>query len=291
MASVAKRLSDNADGNFYVDSTCINCDTCREVAPSIFDESDGYSVVIKQPNTEHEILQTKQALFSCPSGSIGSIKEFDRDEIREKFPLKIDNNVYYNGFNSPKSYGAKSYFINDPEGNWMIDSPKYSKLLVDKIEAFGGLDYIFLTHRDDVANASKFADKFDAKRIIHYYDRSAQRDAEIKIKGFDSIEIEPNFLVIPTPGHTKGHMVLLYNNKYLFTGDHLYWRSDIQMLRATRNYCWYNWDEQVESMKKLLKYNFSWILPGHGHRINFEKNIMKEKFSEFCKRMSDPSYW
>jgi len=29
MADVAKRLSTNIDGNFFVDATCINCDTCR----------------------------------------------------------------------------------------------------------------------------------------------------------------------------------------------------------------------------------------------------------------------
>lgn len=227
MASVTNRLSNSVEGNYYVDSTCINCDTCREIAPNVFQEKEGYSIVIKQPETDTEILNTKHAIFACPSGSIGSVDYFDRDEIRNDFPIKIDDNVYYNGFNSPKSYGAKSYFIKHKSGNWLIDSPKYSKLLIEKFEEMGGLKYIFLTHRDDVANADKFAEKFGAKRIIHYYDRSAQKDSEILVKGFDPVEIETDFLVIPTPGHTKGHTVLLYGNKFLFTGDHLYWRSDI----------------------------------------------------------------
>ncbi|OLS23191.1 MAG: Hydroxyacylglutathione hydrolase [Candidatus Heimdallarchaeota archaeon LC_2] len=291
LVSITKRLPTNVVGEFFVDSSCINCDTCREVAPSVFEESEGYSFVVKQPQTEFEILQTKQAVFSCPSGSIGSVNGFDRAEIRETFPLKISDNVYYNGFNSPNSFGAKSYFIDDKNGNWMIDSPKYSKLLVNKFEELGGLDYIFLTHRDDVAHADKFAYKFGAKRIIHYFDRSVQRDAEIIIKGIDPVEIEPGFTIIPTPGHTKGHCVLLYNNKFLFTGDHLYWRSDIKSLRATRNYCWWNWEEQVKSMERLKQYKFSWILPGHGHRKYFEENDMKIHFNKFYKKMSDPNYW
>lgn len=291
MADAAKRLTSNIKGSFFVDSTCINCDTCREVAPTIFKEYDGYSTVVKQPDTEDETYKARLSIFACPTGSIGTSDKFDRKELRLNYPLLIDDNVYYNGFNSPKSYGAKSYFIHDTNGNWLIDSPKFSKPLIDKFEELGGVDYIFLTHRDDVANASKFAEKFNAKRIIHYYDRSAQSDSEILVKGFDEIEMEQNFIVIPTPGHTKGHMVLLYKNKFLFTGDHLYWRSDINTLRATRNYCWWNWDEQVKSMERLQKYNFSWILPGHGHRIHFEETKMKNIFSEFYERMSDPQYW
>lgn len=291
MASVTNRLSNSVEGNYYVDSTCINCDTCREIAPNVFQEKEGYSIVIKQPETDTEILNTKHAIFACPSGSIGSVDYFDRDEIRNDFPIKIDDNVYYNGFNSPKSYGAKSYFIKHKSGNWLIDSPKYSKLLIEKFEEMGGLKYIFLTHRDDVANADKFAEKFGAKRIIHYYDRSAQKDSEILVKGFDPVEIETDFLVIPTPGHTKGHTVLLYGNKFLFTGDHLYWRSDIKSLRASRSYCWYNWKDQVKSMKKLKDYTFSWILPGHGHRVYYPNDKMRTVFSKFYEKMSHPSYW
>ncbi|HYM37872.1 MAG TPA: ferredoxin, partial [Nitrospiraceae bacterium] len=36
MANVEKRLSTNVAGSFYVDSTCINCDTCRQLAPKSF---------------------------------------------------------------------------------------------------------------------------------------------------------------------------------------------------------------------------------------------------------------
>jgi hypothetical protein len=36
MAKVEKRRLENVEGNFYVDSTCIDCDTCRWVAPNTF---------------------------------------------------------------------------------------------------------------------------------------------------------------------------------------------------------------------------------------------------------------
>ena len=71
------------------------------------------------------------------------------------FPLLVEDLVYYCGFNSPKSFGGNSYFIRHPDGNWLIDSPKFIKPLVRRLEELGGIDFIFLTHRDDVADASR----------------------------------------------------------------------------------------------------------------------------------------
>lgn len=39
MAALAKRLASNAPGEFYVDSSCIDCGTCRWVAPASFDRA------------------------------------------------------------------------------------------------------------------------------------------------------------------------------------------------------------------------------------------------------------
>ncbi|MGB5768342.1 MAG: ferredoxin, partial [Crocosphaera sp.] len=36
MATIEKRRSENIPGNFYVDSTCIDCDTCRWMSPTVF---------------------------------------------------------------------------------------------------------------------------------------------------------------------------------------------------------------------------------------------------------------
>jgi glyoxylase-like metal-dependent hydrolase (beta-lactamase superfamily II) len=58
--------------------------------------------------------------------------------------------------------------------------------------------------------------------------------------------------------------VLLYRNQFLFTGDHLAWSPEEQMLEAYRDFCWHSWPEQTRSMERLLDYRFEWVLPGHG---------------------------
>jgi glyoxylase-like metal-dependent hydrolase (beta-lactamase superfamily II) len=59
-------------------------------------------------------------------------------------------------------------------------------------------------------------------------------------------------------------MVLLYRDKFLFTGDHLAWSPSRETLTAFRTACWYSWKEQTRSMERLLDYSFEWVLPGHG---------------------------
>jgi len=49
MADSTKRLDSNVAGNFFVDATCINCDTCRQLAPMSFEEVGKFSAVTTQP--------------------------------------------------------------------------------------------------------------------------------------------------------------------------------------------------------------------------------------------------
>ena len=89
MANLKKRLSSNVGGNFFVDSTCINCDTCRQLASASFEEVGDYSAVLRQPETDRQIHQAYQALLACPVGSIGTERS-DRDQLkaaRDSFPV------------------------------------------------------------------------------------------------------------------------------------------------------------------------------------------------------------
>src|SRR5262249_2479649 len=192
----------------------------------------------------------------------------------------------YCGFNAEQSYGAASYFIRHPAGNWLIDSPRAVSHLMRRFEELGGISYIFLTHRDDVAAAEVFARRFRARRIIHRADLCAQPGAEIVIEGAEAVHILPEFRIIPTPGHSPGHCVLLYDGRYLFTGDHLWWNAEERMLDAWRLACWHSWTEQTASMRRLCGENFAWVLPGHGHRVGLERGTMRAELLALVRRMS-----
>lgn len=74
MANKADKWESNVLGKFYVDQQCIDCDLCRETAPSFFTRHDdgGHSYVFKQPTTQEEIDQCMEALEGCPVEAIGS---------------------------------------------------------------------------------------------------------------------------------------------------------------------------------------------------------------------------
>ena len=95
----------------------------------------------------------------------------------------------------------------------------------------------------------------------------------------------PGFLAISTPGHTKGHCALLFENRFLFTGDHLDWDRDEQHLSASEDYCWYSWPQQAESMKRLGDYRFEWVLPGHGQKVHLPATEMRVEILRLAEAM------
>ena len=93
-----------------------------------------------------------------------------------------------------------------------------------------------------------------------------------KVIGRSILSLGNDFKLIPTPGHTEGSMVAVLGNQtqILFSGDHLWWNPEKQVLVASQKYCWWNWTEQLKSVKKLLNLDIGWLLPGHGFAHQFE---------------------
>ena len=224
-------------------------------------------------------------IVCCPTGSIGCQASDDPKSVFDDFPLPIEGSVYYCGFNSPKSYGGNSYFIQQAGGNWLVDSPKFLPRLVRRMEALGGIANIFLTHRDDVADAARYAQHFGARRFIHRAELAWQPDAEVVLEGNTPQSLESTLIAIPTPGHTAGHMVLLFDRRFLFTGDHLHFDRGHGRLAASEGYCWYSWPRQIESMRRLLEHQFEWILPGHGQAVHLPAGKMREQMINLVERM------
>ena len=267
MARVSERLPDNADGEFYVDRSCIDCDTCTRIAPGLFAAASDHSFVARQPRDDGERLRALMALVSCPTASIGTVSRLDTAAAVAAFPEPVAEEVSFLGFTSEDSFGAWSYLVRRPGGNVIVDSPRAAAPLMKRIERMGGARLMFLTHRDDVADHAAFHRRFGCARILHADDvTAATREVERRLEGADPVRLDDDLLAIPVPGHTRGHSVLLYRDRFLFTGDHLAWSEGRQRLVAFRDACWYSWTEQTRSMERLLDYSFEWVLPGHGGR-------------------------
>jgi glyoxylase-like metal-dependent hydrolase (beta-lactamase superfamily II)/ferredoxin len=288
MAHASLRVPENAPGNWFVDSSCIDCDACRQIAPTVFHDVGDHSAVREQPSTPHDLLAAQKALLACPTASIGTETKTDMRAALASFPELIDADVYACGFTAESSFGAFSYLLRLDSGNILVDSPRFSGPIIRNLATMGGVRRLLLTHQDDVADHEKFHLRFGCDRVLHHDDvRSGTAAVELQPLGIEPLELEPGLMMIPTPGHTRGHSVYLHRESFLFTGDHLAWNESEERLYAFRNACWYSWPKQIESMRRLLDYRFEWVLPGHGRPVHLSAARMHDELEKCVQWMSD----
>jgi glyoxylase-like metal-dependent hydrolase (beta-lactamase superfamily II) len=255
----------------------------RDVAPGLIVARSGQSVFASQPETVEELLMAWRARLICPTASV-------RSSTHEKpppgvFPQEMTRDVYRLGYNAKSSYGAHSFLIRRAAGNVMVDSPRWTHAVVAQLDEWGGLSNILLSHRDDVADAERYAKHFGSRVWIHEWDRSAARFANDVIKGREPAAIAADILAIPVPGHTKGSTVYLYDNRCLFSGDSLAWDTDEKDLMAWRDVCWYSWPEQTRSLERLLAYSFEAVFAGHGDSVVSTRDDMHARLKALVGRM------
>lgn len=266
MAARRDAYAGNAPGDVYVDRSCIDCDTCRQIAPLTFIDADGHALVAVQPEDADQLRAAARAVLCCPTTSIGTARAGEvRDAIND-FPLPLGDGVSYCGFTAAASYGASSYLIRRPAGNWLIDAPRWQPQLAARIAMLGGISGIIYTHRDDVADGARYAQELSARQVIHAADRDAAPLADVVISGDQPMELGPGLVVLPVPGHTAGSVVVLVDQVHAFTGDHVWFSRRQQRLVASRAVCWYSWEAQTRSMALLATHPFRRLFPGHGSR-------------------------
>ena len=288
MARLDLRHPDNAAGEWYVDQRCIDCGTCRELAPELFGVTRDQSIVVRQPRADDpDLTDAWLAAQACPTQSIGTLSHQRRPG--RLFPREIADGagVFDCGYCSPDSFGATSWFVHRPGANVLVDSPRFTTALVGPLRDLGGIDHVVLTHRDDVADAARWASEFGARVWIHVDDRGAAPYATDLIDGLGEVDIVPGLRAVPTPGHTRGSVVFLLEDRYLFSGDSLAWSHERQDLTAFRGACWYSWSAQTESLRRLAQgHRFAWVLPGHGARAQRPPAELHRRLVELVDRMS-----
>ncbi len=265
MALPALRVAANAPGDLFVDSSCIACDTCRRLAPATFGGGeDDPAFVARQPGTDDERRRALMALVACPVAAIGSASKAGVAEAARAFPEEVAPGVLRCGYAAESSFGAAAWLLLRADGNVLVDSPRFAAPLLARIRALGGARLMFLTHRDDVADHARWAAALGCARVLHARDVSAAtRGVEVALEGDDPVPLGAGLLAVPVPGHTAGSTALLADERFLFTGDHLWGDADGR-LGASRAGCWWSWERQAASMERLAGLRFEAVFPGHG---------------------------
>lgn len=288
MARTDRRNPAGADGPWFVDDRCIDCDASRQLAPGLIvrDPTDGRSVFSRQPQDADEAAAAWRAALACPTRSIGH--ETIRQPPPGVFPFHLGDGVHLLGHNAADSFGAHSYLVVRDGPNVLVDAPRWTRQLLAPIAELGGIDLVLLTHRDDVADAQRYAAHFEASRVwIHRDDRDAAPFATDLLEGIDPVEVAPGVVGVPVPGHTRGSVLWHLDGHLLFSGDSLAWDPRRQRLTAFRRQCWHSWDEQRASLDRFAGsgLTFDRVLPGHGWRHQAPAEELHRHLVDLVERM------
>ena len=272
MPRIDQSHPDNAAGRWFVDTRCIRCDSARNWAPDLIGtDAAGRSVILIQPDGPDQEAALWRAAAACPTKSIGNVNQ--PVEPAGVFPYPLTDGVFALGNNARASFAAHSFLVIRPGGNLMVDSPRFSRPLAASVDDLGGVAHVLLSHRDDVADYDRWADRFSARVWIGEADADAAPLATDLTDDDHVTHIAPGVLSIPAPGHTRGHVVYHIDDRLLFTGDTLHWNHRRNELDVFPNQTFHSWDVLANTMDLLATLNVEWVFAGHGmwHHIGADE--------------------
>lgn len=279
MALLGERNPGNAPGDWYADNRCIGCGAARQHAPGLVSaDGGGKSVVTRQPETPGEELLLWRAALACPTQSVGTVSR--RRAPDGVFPAEIAPGVFLCGYNDRRSYGAHSWFVPQARDPFLVDAPRWSGTLARAMADAGGIAHVLLTHRDDIADAQRYAEHFGARVWIHDADSDAAPFATDIITADDEAAPFPGMIAFAVPGHTRGSVLYLHEQRHLFTGDTLAWSRQTEDVYPIE-LVWYSRQEHRRSLERLARsgHRFEYIFPGHGDWTPAPVSDMRERMA------------
>lgn len=284
MARLDQQHPLDVTGEWFVDTRCIECDAARHWAPELIGADDtGLSYVARQPTTPEEEAAMWRAAVACPTQSIGNRSA--RRPPAPAFPYELTPGVLAMGNNSRSSYGAHSYLVLRPDGNLLVDSPRFIGSLAERVDGLGGIAHALLSHRDDVADADRWAGRYGARVWIHAADAAAAPYATDVVAGTDPVAVAPGVVLVPAPGHTRGSVSFHLDDRWLFTGDTLHWNHRRDELDVFPAQTWYSWDVLADSMDVLARLRVEWVFTGHGRWQHVGADTYAEQMAGLGERM------
>jgi hypothetical protein len=201
------------------------------------------------------------ALLACPVGAIGAPSRTDLRAARDTFPEPVGDGVLDVGYACRTTGGAAAWLLLRPEGNVLVDVPRYAKPLLAQVEALGGVRTLVVTHPAGLGAHGAWARHFKAERVVHADVvlpappprlRPAPPPERIERRVDAPTRLFDDLLVVPT---LPGCLALAWREEVLCAGPLLETDSD-GGLRATH--------ASGEPPTILRHLRFTRVLPAHG---------------------------
>jgi glyoxylase-like metal-dependent hydrolase (beta-lactamase superfamily II) len=217
----------------------------------------------------------------------------DKTGIEDK-AMKVTDNVYMLDCTS----GSYSYVLLGDE-TVLVDTsfPGKGKAILAELAALGvkpqEIKHILLTHFDvdhignaaflqQASGATVWASPIDIPYILgqkprpgikRYIGMMMKAKLPADLRAFPESNRLGEIEVIPTPGHTPGHVCLLYKG-VLLAGDLVTTRGG--QINPSPDMMTWNKKLVMESIKKVASLSFNWICPAHG--LPVERGTLWDQF-------------
>ncbi len=161
--------------------------------------------------------------------------------------------------------GGTAYFIVEKEGNLLIDCPAWDDSNRAFLEAQGGVQWLFLTHRGGIGRVREIQKTFGCTVLIQ--EQEAYLLPESEVRTFQQeIELTSHSKAIWTSGHSPGSSCLYHSAcSILFSGRHLIpdKQGNPTPLRTSKTF---HWNRQIRHVHSLLDHftpeTLRFICPG-----------------------------
>jgi glyoxylase-like metal-dependent hydrolase (beta-lactamase superfamily II) len=151
----------------------------------------------------------------------------------------------------------------------------------------GGIDFNFFTQLAYHQDSQRYHNFFDYQRIVHSADQDEISAAEIVIHGERPQTLIEDFVIIPVPGLSQGNQVLLYKNRLLFSGTHVWWNPYYQKLQCPEYQDGVLRTRQRKFFENLIEFPVEGIIPSHAHRVFKSAEEMKDLLLAALQTLSD----
>lgn len=168
-----------------------------------------------------------------------------------KLPQAIWNNIFAFPPNRD-TLGGTAYLIVENEANILIDCPAWDEVNQNYLSSWGGIRWLFITHRGAIGKAREIQSTFGCEIVIQEQEAYLLPGLRVTTFGQD-FNLGDFAQAIWTPGHSPGSSCLYYPQQggVLFSGRHILpnQKGELLPLRTAKTFHWFRQLQSIELVR------------------------------------------